>query len=176
MGWFESGVPSNVRARAAEYRVDAAGGSMFRTYGLVVSGGAAALTILTMPKHWPNVVSMAPAMAFVALLVVPMIWLSRTRAAHRHKVRLMREAALGGAWVQARVLQIQTSYSGGARGRWSFQRTHLRLVFTDPNTGLPREVRSGLYMHPEEKLVSGQVIWVRCHPAFPEPVFVPVQG
>lgn len=149
---------------------------MLRTYGLVACGGVALLSILTLANHWPNVVSMVPTVGFAALLIVPMVLLSRSRAAHQHQVRLMREAALGGAWVQARVLQVQGSYFGRARGRWTFQRTHLRLGFTDPKTGQPREVRSDLYMHPEEKLVSGQVIWVRCHPSFPEPVFVPVQG
>ena len=156
--------------------MDAASGGMLRTYGLVVIGVIAAVTVLTMPKHWPNVVSMAPAMLFLAVLVGPMIWLLRSRTAHTHKVRLMREAALGGTWVQARILNVQANYGGRVKGRWSFQRTHLRLGFTDPKTGQPRDAATDLYVHPEENIVPGQVIWVRCHPSFPEPVFVPVQG
>lgn len=176
MGWFEKGVPSNVRARAAEYRVDDAGGSVFRTYGLVVVGVVATVTVLTMPKHWPNVVSMAPAMLFLALLVGPLILLSRSRTAHGHKIRLMREAGLRGTWVQARILHVQAGIVGRLKGRWSFQRTHLRLGFMDAKTGQPREVSGDLYLHPEEHIVAGHVIWVRCHPTLPEPVFVPVQS
>jgi hypothetical protein len=176
MSVFETGMPSSVGARTAEYRVDAAGGVMYRTYGLVVTGGVALLTILTMPKHWPNVVSMVPAVVFLALLAGPTIWLWRSLAAHQRRMRLMREAAQGGPWAQARVLDAHASYAGRIKGRWSFQRTRLRLGFTDPNTGQPRDAGIELYLHPDEHIVSGQVIWVRCHPTLPEPIFVPVHG
>lgn len=149
---------------------------MFRTYGLVASGVVALLTILTIPSYWTNVGSMASAIGLLAVLAGSILWLSRSLSAHRHKLRLMQEAARGGAWVQARVLDVQTSYVGHVGRRWSFQRTRLRLWFTDPNTGHPRDFGSDLYLHPEEHIVSGQVIWVRCHPTLPEPVFVPVCG
>lgn len=149
---------------------------MFRNYGLVVLAVVAAVTVLTMPKHWPNVVSMAPTLGVLAVVAGPFLWLWRSRTTHGREVRLMQEAALGGTWVQARILDVRPGFVGHLKRHWSFQRTHLRLGFSDPKTGQPRELASDLYLHPEEHVVAGQVLWVRCHPTLPEPVFVPVQG